>query len=85
MDTNTIAITGANGQLGTSLLRRLAEHSHKSVVALVRSDRAQKKGYRTYKLRSGTTSERGRYVKSLGEPRDGAKRMREYFAADQQP
>jgi len=42
-------------------------------------------GYRAYKLAFGTTSERGRYVKSLGEPRDGAKRMREYFAADQQP
>ena len=28
-------------------------------------------GYRTYKLCSGTTSEYGRYVKSLGEPRDG--------------
>ena len=75
MDTNTIAITGANGQLGTSLLRRLAEHSHKSVLALVRSDRAQKKGYRTYKLRSGTRSEPGRYVESLWEPRDGNPRV----------
>ncbi len=28
-------------------------------------------GDRTYKLASGTTSEPGRYVKSLGEPRDG--------------
>jgi hypothetical protein len=28
-------------------------------------------GDRTYKLHSGTTSEYGRYVKSLGEPRDG--------------
>ncbi len=29
-------------------------------------------GYRTYKLSSGTTSEPGRYVKSLGEPVTGA-------------
>ena len=42
MDMNAIAITGANGQLGTSLLRRLADSSRKRVRALVRSDRAQK-------------------------------------------
>ena len=29
------------------------------------------RGDRTYKLCSDTTSEYGRYVKSLGEPRDG--------------
>ena len=28
-------------------------------------------GYRTFKLSSGTTSEPGRYVKFLGEPRGG--------------
>lgn len=43
MDMNTIAITGANGQLGTSLLSRLADGSHQNVRALVRSDRALKK------------------------------------------
>jgi hypothetical protein len=33
--------------------------------------RWQRWGDRTYKLGSGTTSEPGRYVKSLGEPRGG--------------
>ena len=31
-----------------------------------------RRGDRTYKLGSGTTSEYGRYVKSLGEPRGGS-------------
>lgn len=43
MDMNTIAITGANGQLGTSLLSRIADGSHQNVRALVRSGRALEK------------------------------------------
>ncbi len=33
-------------------------------------------GDRTYKLPSGTTSEPGRYVKSLGDPVTGKKQLR---------
>jgi uncharacterized protein YbjT (DUF2867 family) len=39
---NGIVVTGANGQLGRALLARLAQDSHPSVRALVRSDRARK-------------------------------------------
>lgn len=36
-----IVVTGANGQLGTTLLRELARQSHPRVRALVRSERAR--------------------------------------------
>ena len=38
-------------------------------------------GDRTFKLASSTTSEYGRYVKSLGEPRDGQSSGEEALAA----
>jgi uncharacterized protein YbjT (DUF2867 family) len=41
MATDTIAITGANGQLGKSLLARLSQSSGEPVRALVRSERAR--------------------------------------------
>jgi NADH dehydrogenase len=39
---NGIVVTGANGQLGRSLLTELASESHSQVRALVRSERARK-------------------------------------------
>ena len=64
------AYQNARGQFASSyahgMQRSAAANLLVPVVLL-----AKRVGDRTYKLHSGITSEYGRYVKSLGEPRDG--------------